>query len=50
MGFLFLEWLSGSKVVVGKAGVRFLEKSYLISSFRLGDGLQKGLKGVFFVF
>ena len=43
-GFHFLELLSGSKVVVGKAGVRFFsEKSNLIPSFRVGDSLPKGL-------
>ena len=48
-GFLLLELLSGSKVVVGKAGVRFPEKPNLIPSFRVGDSLPKGLKGVFSV-
>ena len=42
--------LSGSKVFVGKAGVRFPKKSNLIPSLRVGDRLPKGLRGVFFVY
>ena len=49
-GFNFLELLSGSKVVVAKAGVRFPEKSKLIPSIQVGDSLPKALKSVFFVF